>query len=194
MPLEGSEEPVHSIQFPFFEEEQQAVPAGLALDPTNGDILVAMLSGFLFDYYGTRISYLPGSARIIRYNPDTGELNDEIRGLTTAIDVAVDEEGNIYVVELTRGWPPALMPVGFDLFDPDAPPDPGGYVRWDGRVSMYPADGGEARILLDDIDTPTNITYSNDTLYISAGLGTPGRSVISANGIQPIEGVVGLYD
>lgn len=190
MPLEGSEEPIHTVDFPFLEDGQQAVPAGLALDPTNGDILIALLSGFLFDYYGTTISYLPNSARIMRYNPNTGELTDEIRNLTTAIDVAVDEDGNVYVVELTRGWSPTLMPVDFDLFDADAPPDPGGYVRWDGRVTMYPKDGSDARILLDDIDTPTNVTYANDRLYISAGLGTPGRSVISADGIKPIEGVV----
>ena len=190
MPLEGSEEPVHEIDLPFLEELQQAVPAGLALDPNNGDILVALLSGIIFDYYGTIISYLPGAARIMRYDPDTDELTDEVTGLTTAIDVAIDEEGNIYVVELTQGWSPTLMPVDFDLFDPDALPDPGGYVRGEGRVSMYPADGSEARILLDNIDTPTNITYANDRLYVSAGLGTPGRSVVSADGVHPIEGMI----
>jgi hypothetical protein len=47
-------------------------------------------------------------------------------GLTTAVDVAVDDDGNIFVVEMTSIWSSAKMPRDFDLFDPDAASGPGG--------------------------------------------------------------------
>lgn len=180
------------IAFPILAHIQQPVPAGITYDAQTGDILIALFSGFVHNYFGTDLSYMPHDAKIMRFNPDTGILSDEIIGLTTAIDVAVDEQGNIFVVELTTQWPPALMPIEFDLYNPDAPPDPGGYARFSGRVSMYPADGTEAIILADGLDTPTNITYADGRLYVSTGLGTPERRVLTPEGIYLIEGVIYL--
>ncbi len=178
------------VEFPDFEDGQQAVPAGLARDPQTGELLVALFSGQIRDYFGTVIAYMPETARIIRLNPTTGEWRDEITGLTTAVDVAIDEPGNIYVVELATGWPAAVMPRDFPLFDPHAPPDAGGYPRFSGRVTMYPADGGNPVILAAGLDAPTNITYHDGALYVSVGQGTPGRPIIGPDGRTTLIGAL----
>ena len=177
-------------KMPTLAHNQQPVPSGIALDPTTGDLLVTLFSGFVHDYFDTQLSFMPGDARVVRVNPDTGEVTDEIVGLTTAIDVAVDEAGNIFVVEMTTGWPPTPMPFAFDVYDPTLPPDPGGYAHFSGRVTMYPVDKAEPVVLADGLDTPTNITYANGTLYVSVGQGTPGRSVLSPDGVKRIEGAL----
>lgn len=196
VPSDWVEDPLDAIEpdvvanMPVLASNQQPVPSGLALDPTSGDLWVALFSGFILDYYGTRISYMPGDAMVVRVDPDTGDITDEITGLTTAIDVAVDEVGNVFVVELTREWPLAFTPLDFDLNDPESEPDAGGYARFTGRVTMYPVNGGDPTILMDEVDTPTNITYRAGALYLSTGLGTPGRSVWTRFGEREIEGVV----
>jgi len=183
-------EPEVQTAFPLLDHTQQPVPSGIAYDTRTGDVLISLFSGFVHNYYGTDLSYMPGDARIVRFDPDTRTLSDEITGLSTAIDVAVDEQGNIFVVELTRQWPTPLMALDFDLYDPTAPPDPGGYPRFTGRVTMYPVDASAPLILADGLDTPTNITYADGRLYVSSGLGTPGRSVWTAEGIQSIDGTI----
>jgi DNA-binding beta-propeller fold protein YncE len=177
-------------EFPRLAQGQQAVPAGLAVDPTTGDVLVALFSGQLGDYFGSVLSFMPGAAKIVRVDPATGTRTDEITGLTTAVDVTIDEMGNVFVVELTAVWPQARMPRDFDLFDPDAPPDPGGYTRFAGSVTMYPADGSDPVVLVDGLDSPTNITYADGALYVSLGQGTPGRSIIGPAGPTRIVGEI----
>ena len=175
------------VEFERLASNQQPVPAGLTMTP-EGDILVALFSGFVYDYYEETISFIPGDAKIVRVTPEDGTVQDVATGLTTAIDVTIDENGNIFIVEMTTQWPTPLMSRNFDLYDPAQPPDPGGYVRYSGRISMIPADGSETLILADGLDTPTNITYADGALYVSGGLGTPGRNVLTRHGIVPITG------
>lgn len=186
--LEGEMRVITS--FPPLAHGQQAVPAGIALDRRTGEVLVALFSGQLFDYYGETISFMPGDAKVVRVDPASGGQTDEIVGLTTAVDVAIDEAGNVFVVEMTTRWPTAMMPRRFPLHDPDAPPDAGGYARFTGRVTMYPADGGEPVVLADGLDCPTNITYAEGALYVSTGQGTPGRPIIGPDGVTRIVGEI----
>lgn len=176
------------VEFPELAHGQQPVPAGLALDPRTGELLVALFSGQIRNYFDSVIAYMPEDARIVRLNPKTGEWRDEIVGLTTAVDVAIDEAGNIYTVELATGWPAAVMPRNFPLYEADAPPDAGGYPRFSGRVTMYPVDGRTPILLAAGLDAPTNITYHDGALYVSAGQGTPGRPIIGQIGRTRITG------
>ncbi len=188
--LDGDYEQV--VIFDNLANGQQAVPSGLALDPLTGDLLVTLFSGQLWDYYGEILSFMPGHAKVVRLNPETGEIRDEITGLTTAVDLAVGIDGTLYVVEMTTTWPTPTLSYQFDLLDPDAPPDPGGYARYTGRVTLYPPDRRDPVVLTDKLDAPTNITlHETDTasmLYVSTGQGTPGRTVWGPDGLMQITG------
>jgi sugar lactone lactonase YvrE len=176
--------------FSTLDSGQQAVPAGLAVDPRNGQILVALFSGVAQANDGSFIPFVPGDAKVVRLNPLTGRVVDEIAGLTTAVDVAIDELGNVFVVEMAAEHA-ELFADGADLHDPDAIPRHGGYLRFSGQVKVYPGDGRPPRVLAGDLDAPTNITLGDDgALYVSTGQGTPGRPIPGPGGPTVIVGEV----
>jgi DNA-binding beta-propeller fold protein YncE len=176
--------------FSSLDSKQQAVPAGIAVDPANGDVLVALFSGVAPAEDGSFIPFIPGDAKVVRVDPLTGRVVDEIAGLTTAVDVAIDELGNIFVIEMAADHA-ELFANGADLHDPDAIPRHGGYLRFSGKVTMYPADGGPPRILAGGLDSPTNVTLGDDgALYVSTGQGTPGRPIPGPDGPTVIVGEV----
>ena len=178
------------VAFSILGSGQQAVPAGLAIDPRNGDVLVALFSGVAQADDGSFIPFVPGDAKVVRVDPLTGRVVDEIVGLTTAVDVAIDKLGNVFVVELAADHA-ELFADGADLADPDAIPRHGGYLRFSGKVTLYPADGGPPRILAGGLDAPTNITFGDDgALYVSTGQGTPGRPIPGPDGPTVIVGEV----
>jgi len=169
---------------------QQAVPAGLAVDPRNGDILVALFSGVAQASDGSFIPFVPGDAKVVRVDPRSARITDEITGLTTVVDVAIDGDGNLFVVEMATDYA-ELFAGRVDLFDADAVARHGGYLRFSGKVTLFPADGGPPRILADGLDAPTNITVAADgTLYVSTGQGTPGRPIPGPDGATVIVGAV----
>ncbi|MBZ0296590.1 MAG: SMP-30/gluconolactonase/LRE family protein [Anaerolineae bacterium] len=176
--------------FGLLAHNQQAVPSGIAVDPLTGDLLVTMFSGQLWSYYDSILSFMPGDAKVMRVNPESGEYSDEIVDLTTAVDVVTDEIGNVFVAELTTQWPTTLLTRDFDLYDPLGPPDAGGYARFTGRITMFPADGGGPVVIADNLDAPTNMTYDGGALYVSVGQGTPGRPIWSSNGLTRIVGEI----
>ena len=186
-------------QFGALASGQQSVPTGVAVDPRNGDLLVTLFSGALV-IEGETIPFIPGDSAVVRVDPDTGAIEDAVLGLTTAIDVAVDHAGNIFVVEMSSGHADPLDP-SHDLFDPHQPPLHGGYLRYSGRVTVYaPAGesgsrplqaGVDSTILADGLDMPTNVTLAPDgTLYISTGQGTPNRPIPGPDGPTRIVGEV----
>lgn len=179
------------VRFPLLDSGQQAVPAGLTVDLQTGGVLVALFSGAAVDdQTGKVIPFVPGDAKVVRVDPETGQMADEITGLTTAVDVTIDESGNVFVVEMASTYAD-LLPAMFDLFDPDAPPLHGGYQRFSGRVILYPADGGPPRVLAGGLDMPTNITLGPDgALYVSTGQGTPGRPILGPDGLTKIVGEI----
>ena len=177
--------------FPPLASGQQAVPTGVAVDPQTGDVFVALFSGAVVEREtGEIILFIPGEAKIVRVDPQSGQFEDEITGLTTAVDVAVDGAGNLFVVEMTAAFVEPF-PEQFDFSDPDAPPIHGGYQRFSGRVTLYPTDGRAPSVLADGLDTPTNITLGPEgALYLSTGQGTPGRPIPGPNGPTTIVGEV----
>ena len=179
------------VSFPLLDSGQQAVPAGLTVDPRTGEVLVALFSGRVTDEEtGETIPFVGGDAKIVRVDPQSGRVTDQITGLTTAVDVAIDEAGNIFVVEMASAYADVL-PNMFDLFDVSASPLHGGYLRFSGRLTLYPAGGALPRVLADGLDSPTNITLGPDgALYLSTGQGTPGRPIPGPQGPTAIVGEI----
>lgn len=179
------------VRFPLLNSGQQAVPAGLAVDPRTGEVLVALFSGRVIDdETGETIPFVAGEAKIVRVDPQTGRVTDEITGLTTAVDVAIDPAGNIFVVEMASTYADNL-PRNYDLFDEGASPVHGGYLRYSGRLTLYPASGGPPRVIVEGLDAPTNITLGPEgAIYLSTGQGTPGRSIPGPNGTRKIVGEI----
>lgn len=139
---------------------------------------------------GRYLPLVPTDAKVVRVDPETGAVTDEITGLTAAVDVAVDGEGNVFVVEMAADHA-QLFHQGVDLFAPNLPALHGGYIRFSGKVTMHPADGGEPRILAEGLDQPTNITAApGGVLYVSTGQGTPGRPIPGPEGRTVITGEV----
>ena len=136
---------------------------------------------------------MPGDTKIARVDLKTRTYEYLIEGLTTAIDVAADNNGNVYFLEMTTAWPTNLISRDFDLHDKHSPPDPGGYVRNSGRLSVLLDGSKESRVLVEALDLPTNLSILDHQLYISTGQGTPGRKVWSEKGIFPIEGKILNY-
>ena len=179
------------VSFPPLNSGQQAVPAGLTVDPRTGEVLVALFSGRVIDdETGETIPFVAGEAKIVRVDPQTGKVTDEITGLTTAVDLAIDSAGNLFVIEMASAYADNL-PRAYDLFDESASAVHGGYLRYSGRLTLFPASGEPPRVLLDGLDAPTNITLGPEgALYLSTGQGTPGRSIPGPNGPRKIVGEI----
>ena len=189
VPLDGEIRDI--VTFADLAHGQQSVPAGLAVDPGTGEILVALFSGNAVDpETGDVTPFVVGDSKVVRVDPETGRVTDEVTGLTAAVDVAVDDSGNIYVVELASE-PAETLPTLFDLFDPEGPVLHGGYLRFSGRITFHPAEGGSPAVIADRLDLPTNITIGADgSLYVSTGQGTPGRPIPGLDGPTRIVGQV----
>ena len=192
----------HIVTFEDLYSGQQAVPASLGVDPTTGDVLVALFSGvakaegeacrFVPEAMcdGRYLPLIPTDAKVVRVDPATGSVTDEVTGLTAAVDVAADSEGNVFTVEMAADHA-QLFHLGVDLFLADLPALHGGYIRFSGRVTMYPAGGGNPRVLAEGLDQPTNVTVAPDgALYVSTGQGTPGRPIPGPQGRTEIVGEV----
>ena len=187
--LDGAERRDVAV-FGLLASGQQPVPAGLSIDPRNGQVLVALFSGVAQASDGGFIPFVPGDAKVVRVDPRTGRVTDEITGLTAVVDVVIDRRGNIFVVELATEHA-ELFEDKADLFDAEAEARHGGYLRFSGKVTLYPAGGGSARILADDLDSPTNISIAADgALYVSTGQGTPGRPIPGPHGPTVIIGQI----
>ena len=180
------------LLFDVLENQQQAVPTGITLD-AEGNLIVSLFSGQLWAYYGETISFMPGDAKIAKVDLTTRTYEYIIEDLTTAIDVVTDSDDNIYFLEMTTAWPSNLISRDFDLYDENSPPDPGGYMRNSGRLSVLLNGSKESRILVEGLDLPTNLSILDHQLFISTGQGTPGRKVWSEKGIFPIEGKILNY-
>lgn len=115
---EGRRSPVAA--FANLEDGQRAVPVGLAMDPRDGRLWGALVSGVLYNTLapGLRRSFQPGAAKVVHLDPGIGEVRAALMGLTTAVDVAVGADGTVYVLEMTTEPPAPRLPDHVDLHDP----------------------------------------------------------------------------
>lgn len=111
-----------------------------------------------------------GSGQLMALNPG-GELELQVGGLDTPVDVAVGPDGTVWILEFGTFLP------GGSCTDPDR------YVPGSGRLRRLAPDGS-APMVLTQLDSPAGVLVAPDgTLYISEFY--PGRILRIRPGLSP---------
>ena len=66
----------------------------------------------------------------------------------------------------------------------------GGFRRFSGRLLRIDLSTSAVEVIVEGLDTPTNITLSGNRAYIAQGMGTPGRQIPSEGGTVAIDGFI----
>ncbi len=132
--------------------DDNPVPTSLAFSP-EGDVYVGFLTGFPFP---------SEAARIERWSRD-GELVETFTGLTTVVDLLVDEAGTLYAVEMTSGFGDS------------------GFIPESGRVVAVSADG--LTPVAEGLNMPYGLAQAPDgtlVVAVNAAFSAPGSGQVIA--------------
>lgn len=163
---------------------QHAVPVTIILDQSsttdeaNQPVLISLFSGELqgnADKLG--INFEKAVSQIVRLNLATAEVCTVIAGLTLATGMAFTDQGQLLVLELCDDF---LEPMPADAVPQTA--WHGGFRRYSGRLLCFDLDQGTVICLARHLDTPSNLCVAGNTVYISEGMGLPGRPIANAEG------------
>jgi hypothetical protein len=175
------------VKFPPLPNGQDAVPAAIQHDPVTGELLVTLFSGSPEgEEGGTGVELQPRAGGIVAINPETRAYRWVVSGLTVPTDLGVAPDGTIYVLEFCDEFLDPAETVD-ELFKR---PSHGGFKRFSGRLLRVDRRSGHTTIVAEGLDTPTNLTLTAGSLYVSEGMGTPGREIPSPAGIAKLEGFV----
>jgi hypothetical protein len=120
----------------------EPVPTTMAKGP-GGDLYVGLLTGAPF---------FQGSSTIYRVSRDGEEITPYLTGLTAVVDIAFDDDGTLYVVEIASGLVPG----------PGADPGVG-----NGRLLRKPKNGS-VEVVLDGLVFPAGVAVGRDgEVYLS---------------------------
>ncbi|MFZ6874726.1 hypothetical protein ACO0LF_21920 [Undibacterium sp. Di27W] len=172
---------------------QHAVPVMVILDQnwqqTDGQqpVLISLFSGELQgDASKTGIHFEKGVSKIVRLDLETGVVSTVIEGLTLATGMAFTEQGQLLVLELCENFLEA-MPA-------DEIPQTawhGGFKRYSGRLLCCDLEKHNVTCLATHLDTPSNLCVAGNVVFISEGMGLPGRPIANADGATvALEGYV----
>lgn len=185
LPGNGSE---RVLKLPTLASGQDAVPGYLRFDPITHDLLVSQFSGSPEgEEGGDGTELVPRAASIVRVDPDHKTASPFITHLTVPTDLEVDEQGAVYVLEFCDSF---LDPVA--TRQAMAAPGHGGFKRYSGRLLRIERTTGTVQILAENLDAPTNITSVPGGFLVAEGMGTPGRTIPTPAGEQPLEGFIEL--
>ncbi len=90
---------------PFGPPVYQSVPTSIAVGP-DGAYYVGQLTGFPFP---------PGAANVYRYDPMTSAVTEAFTGFTNIIDLTFDDEGMLYVLQVSSNGLASSMGPGSGL-------------------------------------------------------------------------------
>jgi hypothetical protein len=176
-------------KIPPLENGQDPVPAYLEYDPQSRAVLVTLFSGSPEGEEGGKgVELMPHAGGIIAVRPETKTFDWLVRGLTVPTDLAIAPDGSIYVLEFCDAFLDPV-PTRADLYKG---PSHGGFKRFSGRLLRIDrAHGGEVSVVAQGLDAPTNLALGSDSaLYVSEGMGTPGREIPGPNGPLKLEGLI----
>lgn len=175
------------VKIPPLPNGQDAVPANIEDDPLSGDLLVTLFTGSPEgEEGGEGIEIRPRAGGIVAVNPDTKAFRWLVRGLTVPTDLAVTADGTIYVLEFCDKFLDPAETVDALLKRPSH----GGFRRFSGRLLRLDRRTGAASVVASGLDAPTNLALIGDQLYISEGMGTPGREIPGPAGTVKLDGFI----
>ncbi|MFZ6779152.1 hypothetical protein ACO0LD_20175 [Undibacterium sp. Ji83W] len=181
--IEGQPEAVVGV-LPDLSGGQHAVPVTVILDhswqPKSGSqpVLISLFSGELQDEAGKMgINFEKGVSKIVRLDLDTGEVSTVITGLTLATGMAFTEQGQLLVLELCDDF---LEPM--PVYEVPQTAWHGGFKRYSGRLLSFDLSKRTVTCLARYLDTPSNLCVAGNTVFISEGMGLPGRPIANADG------------
>ncbi len=165
---------------------QDAVPVCVIYEPLTGCLLVSLFSGELGQDPAKRgIDFDKTAGQIIRVNATTGEVSTVITGLTAPTGIALAGD-NLYVLELCEDFLEPL--VGDNAAEQCLH---GGFKRFSGKLLQINLVNGEASVVAEALDTPSNLEIHHGQILISEGMGMPGRPIPGINGnSQPLSGYI----
>lgn len=181
--INGQSEAVVGV-LPDLSGGQHAVPVTIILDQNskansgNQAVLISLFSGELQgDVDKMGINFKKGVSKIVRLDLDTGEVSAVITGLTLATGMAFTEQGQLLVLELCDDF---LEPMPVDEIPQTA--WHGGFKRYSGRLLSFDLSKRTVTCLARYLDTPSNLCVAGNTVFISEGMGLPGRPIANADG------------
>ncbi len=175
------------LLIPDLPEGQDPVPGYVRYEPRTGKLLVSLFSGSpLGEENGDGTEIVPGAGGIIRVDPEDGTFEWVVAGLTAPTDIALDEQGRIYVLEFCTDF---LDPVATRA-EMWARPGHGGFKRFSGRLLRIDPGERTVALLADDLDGPTNLHVSGNSLLVAQGMGTPGRMIPGPDGNVRLTGFI----
>jgi hypothetical protein len=184
MPGGGTE---RMVKFPPLPSGQDAVPAAIQHDPTTGELLVTLFSGSPEgEEGGTGLEIQPRAGGIVAINPETKTYRWVVSGLTVPTDLGIGPDGSIYVLEFCDEFLDPAETIDELLKKPSH----GGFKRFSGRLLRVNRRLASTTIVAEGLDTPTNLTLAAGSVFVSEGMGTPGRAIPTPSGIAKLEGFV----
>ncbi|MCV6590989.1 MAG: hypothetical protein OIF57_18505 [Marinobacterium sp.] len=168
------------------EQGQDAVPVYMVFDENSGCFLLTLFSGEVGRDTNTAtkgVAFNGQAGKVISLDPKSGTCKTIVDGLSapTGIDIA---DGTLYVLELCAGF---LEPLR--AMDDAERCLHGGFQRFSGRLLAICLESGEQQILAKALDTPSNVCVVGDSIYISEGMGMPGRPIPHPDGtVVPLQG------
>ena len=170
---------------------QDAVPGYLRHDPVTGSLLVSLFTGSPDgEEGGDGTELVMGAGAIVSLGPDGRGEHPVVRGLSVPTDFEIASDGSIYVLEFCDAF---LDPVNTRQ-DMQGAAMHGGFKRYSGRLLRVQRPGGAVTVVADGLDTPTNLAIADGALFVSQGMGTPGRTIPTPAGEGPLEGFIERID
>ncbi len=166
---------------------QDAVPVCIVYEPNTGMLLVTLFSGEIGgETSKLGIDFDKTAGKVIRVDPATGQISDVVCGLTAPTGIALDTDGNLFVLELCDEFLQAL--IGENATRQCLH---GGFKRFSGRLLQIDLRREKVVVIANQLDTPSNLEIVNGRLLISEGMGMPGRPIPNTMGdSQPLTGYI----
>jgi hypothetical protein len=166
---------------------QEPVPVNIVYQASTEQLLITLFSGELGrgdEYKG--IDFVKQQGAIVSVEPQSGEVTELVSGLTLPTGLCITDDDQLLVTELCDDF---LQPLPPDSIPTE--PVHGGFKRFSGRLLRLDLAQGTVELLATGLDTPSNLAVSQQSIYISEGMGLPGRPIPDLNGIsQPLSGYI----